>query len=232
MKPDNSAGAAPIGIMGGAFDPVHLGHLRTAIELQELLQLDQVRFIPSANPPHRAPHYASAEQRVAMLVAALHGHPGCVVDEREINRGGPSWSVVTLEELRAEYPGRSLCMIIGMDAFHGLPEWHRWQELLELAHILIACRPGSALPARGAAGELLARRGVNSPAELTGSPAGAILVHEVTQLEISSSQIRNLVAAGRSIEFLVPPTVAASIAASGCYVAGNEFEQKEHGAHG
>ena len=114
--------------MGGAFDPVHFGHLRSAVELQERLQLGELRFVPSANPQHRPPHVASAELRMRMLQAAVVDMAGCTIDDRELNRQGPSWSVVTLEELRAEIGSRSLCMILGMDAFRGLPDWHRWER--------------------------------------------------------------------------------------------------------
>jgi nicotinate-nucleotide adenylyltransferase len=225
----------PLAIMGGAFDPVHFGHLRSAVELQEYLQLGELRFVPSANPQHRPPHFASAEIRLSMLQAAVGDMPDCTIDDREINRQGPSWSVVTLEELRAEIGSRSLCMIIGMDAFLGLPDWHRWGDLCGLAHIVVASRPGSMLPAGGPLGELLAARGTRDPLELQQLSAGKILVHEVTQLEISSSAVRDCLMGGGSARYLVPDSVLQIIEDSGCYDAGNDSNdndsKKEQGLH-
>lgn len=210
----------PLAIMGGAFDPVHYGHLRTAAELHEWLQLGELRFVPSANPPHRQSHFASGELRVRMLRAAVDELPWCSVDDRELQRQGPSWSVVTLEELRAEIDTRSLCMILGMDAFLGLPSWHRWQELLGLAHIVVACRPGSQLPSDGPLGDLLAAHGTTKPAELQRTPAGQILVHEVTQLEIASSTIRERLLHGLGVRYLLPESVRKIIEEAGCYAPG------------
>ena len=217
--------------MGGAFDPVHYGHLRSAIELQEYLGLGELRFIPSANPPHREPHIASAELRVSMLEAALADMPGCVVDQRELQREGPSWSVLTLEELRAESGDRSLCMIMGMDAFLGLPGWHRWEELIELAHIVVAFRPGSQPPTTGVLGVLLDERGVSDPEELHAVPAGRLLLHEVTQLEISSTVVRDCLEHGRSVKHLMPDAVIKIIQDSNGY-NGNISLPKERGLHG
>jgi nicotinate-nucleotide adenylyltransferase len=221
--------------MGGAFDPVHFGHLRSAVELQERLQLGELRFVPSANPQHRPPHIASAELRMRMLQAAVGDMAGCSIDDRELNREGSSWSVVTLEELRAEIGSRSLCMILGMDAFLGLPDWHRWGDLCGLAHIVVASRPGSAPPAEGPLGELLAVRGTRDPLELQQVSAGKILVQEVTQLEISSTAVRDCLFGGGSARYLVPDPVLQIIEDSGCYLAGNRSKDndsnKEQGLH-
>jgi nicotinate-nucleotide adenylyltransferase len=203
--------------MGGAFDPVHCGHLRTAIEVHEVLRDAELRLIPSAVPPHREAHHAAGPLRVRMLEAAVADFDWCRVDDRELRRDGPSWSVVTLEELRAEWPERSLCMILGMDAFLGLPEWHRSAELLDLAHIVVAHRPGWRPPADGKLGELLARRRVHDAAELSNSRAGHIYVLAVTQLEISSSAIRAIIAEGRDPSYLLPEGVLDVIRESGCY---------------
>jgi nicotinate-nucleotide adenylyltransferase len=221
----------PLGIMGGAFDPVHYGHLRSAVELQERLQLGELRFVPSANPPHRSAHVASAELRVRMLEAALADMRDCVVDSRELNRAGPSWSVVTLEEFRAEIGDRSLCMILGMDAFLGLPEWHRWEEIFGLAHIVVAFRPGSKPPETGALGELLDQRGTCNVDDLQTQAAGKVMLQEVTQLEISSTAIRELLAGGHSAQHLVPDAVLDIFQDSACY-SGDISLQQERGLHG
>jgi len=121
----------PIGVFGGTFDPIHYGHLRTAFEMLQALRFEEVRFIPCGDPPHRGETYAKATQRLQMVQVAVDGQSGFVVDERELKREGPSYSFDTLKSLRAEFPRRSLGLILGMDAFLGLPGWHRWGELLE-----------------------------------------------------------------------------------------------------
>src|SRR5580698_5666448 len=120
--------SAPIGLFGGTFDPIHYGHLRTAFELWQSLKLSQVRFLPSGSPPHREAPLASAELRLEMVRAAVAGQSAFVVDDREIRRTGVSYSVDTLLELRRELPDRSLCLLLGMDAFLGMPHWHRWRD--------------------------------------------------------------------------------------------------------
>jgi nicotinate-nucleotide adenylyltransferase len=174
----------PIGIFGGTFDPIHFGHLRTAFELLQALRLSEMRFMPAGNPPHREATFASPEQRLAMVQAATQGQPGFTVDDREIRREGLSYSVDTMRTLRADFPDRSLCLVIGMDAFLGLPKWHQWRELLELAHLVVAHRPGWRAPSMGPLGELLVDRGTGRIGDLHESRAGCIYIHAVTQLEI------------------------------------------------
>jgi len=207
----------PVGVFGGTFDPIHLGHLRTAFELLEGLDLEEVRFIPAARPPHREAPGAGAELRLAMVRAATEGQPGFVVDDRELRRAGPSYTVLTLAELRAELGVRPICLVVGMDAFAGLPGWHRWQELLELAHLVVAHRPGWNAPASGAVGELLQTCRADDVADLHGSSNGRILVRPVTQLEISSTRLRDIVASGRDPRYLVPEPVRAIISETACY---------------
>ncbi len=197
----------PIGIFGGTFDPVHTGHLRTAHELLTSLQLAEVRFIPSRLPPHRPPTVAPEALRLRMLEAALDGMPGFRVDDRELRRPGLSYMVDTLESLRAEFGSQPLCLLLGLDAFLGVPAWHRWRELPELAHIVVARRPGIAGKIDGEAGDLLRSRVISDPGALASAPAGHVLMLDVTQLEISSSAIRSLVEAGADPRFLVPDAV-------------------------
>jgi nicotinate-nucleotide adenylyltransferase len=197
----------PIGIFGGTFDPVHIGHLRTAHELLAALDLAEIRFIPSRLPPHRPPTVAPEALRLRMLEAALEGLPGFRVDDRELRRPGFSYMVDTLRSLRAEVGSQPLCLLLGLDAFLGVPTWYRWQELPELAHIAVARRPGIAPEIGGEAGELLRSRLVTDPGALGAAAAGGVLMLDVTQLEISSSAIRKMVAAGADPRFLVPDTV-------------------------
>ncbi len=209
--------STPIGVFGGTFDPIHFGHLRTAFEILQAVRLQEVRFVPAADPPHREPPRVDAARRLEFVRAAVADQPGFVVDDREISRGGRSYSVLTLGELRAELPDTPLCLIVGMDAFLGLPTWHRWQELLELAHVVVAPRPGWVAPAGGVLGDLLAARSTDSVEALRNALAGRILIQPVTQLEISSTELRDLLAAGRDPRYLVPDSVRALIRASHSY---------------
>ncbi|MDJ0928453.1 MAG: nicotinate-nucleotide adenylyltransferase [Gammaproteobacteria bacterium] len=207
---------AATGIYGGTFDPVHIGHLRTALELLQALALTEIRFIPASEPPHREPTQAPAAVRMRMLEAALAGQPGFVLDDRELQRQGPSYTVDTLESLRAEQPQRSLALILGMDAFAGLMDWHRWEQLFDHAHLIVMHRPGASLPTEGEIGQLITDRGITDPARLA-SGTGHILEWAVTSLDVSASAIRRLVAAGEDPRFLVPDAVRDIILESGCY---------------
>lgn len=213
---------SPMGIFGGTFDPIHFGHLRSAFEMLQALRFGEVRFMPAGNPPHRGSTVASAELRLRMVRVATEGQHGFVVDDRELLREGPSYSVDTLTALRAEHPLRPLALIIGMDAFLGLPKWYHWRELLQLAHVVVARRPGWRAPDIGPLGDLLADRGTHRIGDLHQAKSGHIYIHDVTQLEISSTEIRELVAAGRSPRFLMPDPVLEVIEESGCYVAPGE----------
>ena len=199
----------PIAILGGTFDPVHLGHLRVAWEAAEALDAE-VRLMPAHVPPHRAAPLASAAQRVAMLEAALAGQQRLTLDTRELRRDGASYTVDTLCELRAELPvTQALILLLGADAFAGLPTWHRWRELFEHAHIVVLTRPGhsAALPAELTV-EIAPRR-VASRAELRLAAAGKVLDLPVTPLEISASAVRALLAAGREPRWLLPDALCA-----------------------
>jgi nicotinate-nucleotide adenylyltransferase len=209
----------PIGIFGGTFDPVHYGHLRTAFEILQALRFVEVRFMPCGNPPHRGEPVAEAGLRLDMVTVATRDQAGFVVDDRELRRDGPSYSVDTLSALREDFPKRSLGLIIGMDAFLGLPRWHHWRKILPLAHIVVAHRPGWRAPDIGPLGELLADRGTHRIQDLHENISGHIYIHDVTQLEISSSDIRELVGLGRDPRFLMPDGVRELIERSGCYAA-------------
>jgi nicotinate-nucleotide adenylyltransferase len=211
-----------IGVFGGTFDPIHCGHLRTAFELWQELKLAEVRFLPTGSPPHRAHLYANPERRLEMVRAAVADQPSFTVDDREIRRSGVSYSVDTLTELRREHPTRSLCLLLGMDAFLGLPNWHRWRELLTLAHIVVAHRPGWRAPTTGPLGEVMVDHGTGAVRALHESPAGRVYVHAVTQLEISSTELRSLILAGRDPRYLVPDPVRQIILETRCYAAQQE----------
>ena len=197
----------PIGILGGTFDPVHYGHLRPALEVLQNLELAEVRFIPCRLPPHRGQPAATPAQRLALLQRAVIDQPGFVVDDRELHRAGPSYTVDTLTALRAEVGAVPLCLLLGTDAFVSLPSWHRWQDILALTHVVVMHRPGTVPPWPEPLGRLVAGRMLQHPTALGASPAGGIWLQPVTQLAISATQIRQLLAHGYSPRYLLPEPV-------------------------
>jgi nicotinate-nucleotide adenylyltransferase len=206
---------APLALLGGTFDPVHYGHLRLADDVQRALALPEVRLVPAGDPPHRDAPHAGAADRLAMLELARAEFPRLSIDRREIDRRGRSFTVLTLEELRAEDPSRPLAWIVGADAFLGLPTWHRWRELFDLAHLIVVARPGvplaSALPAA-----LLPEwnaRATADPATLRARPAGVIQVQEISPQPISATTIRAALARDDSaaVRGLLPESVLAYI---------------------
>ena len=208
------SGSTIIGIFGGTFDPVHIGHLRTAIELRESLGLDKCTLLPCHKPTHRGQPGATTDQRIAMLREATAGVDQLEVDSREALRDKPSYSVDTLSSFREELPDARLVFCMGMDAFDGFTRWHRWQEILNLAHLLVVSRPGSSVS--GPAAELLAERQVANAGLFKGQ-SGSILMQSLTQIEISATRIRELVSQNRDINYLVPETVRRYIHNNGLY---------------
>ncbi|PHN47474.1 nicotinate-nucleotide adenylyltransferase [Pseudomonas amygdali] len=224
-KPDlnNPTTALPrrIGMLGGTFDPVHIGHLRGALEVAELLELDELRLTPSARPPHRDMPSVTAEDRLAMVQSAVAGVSPLTVDDRELKRDKPSYTLDTLESMRAELaPQDQLFLLLGWDAFCGLPTWHRWEEMLEHCHIVVLQRPDADSESPDAMRNLLAARAVSDPKALKG-PGGHITFVWQTPLSVSATQIRQLLASGKSVRFLVPDAVLAYIDARGLYRAPN-----------
>ena len=197
----------PVAVYGGTFDPIHHGHLRTALEVGEALGAE-VRMLPAHVPPMRDAPGASAAQRRRMVELAVEGVEGLTLDDRELKREGPSYMVDTLTEVRREVGAeRPLCLILGTDAFARLEGWHRWRELPTLAHLVVMSRPGTPPPLEGAVAELLAQRRVDMHHELERRPAGAILLQPVSGLEISATDIRRRIHAGHDPRFLLPEAV-------------------------
>jgi nicotinate-nucleotide adenylyltransferase len=206
-----------IGILGGTFDPVHFGHLRPALEVKDALGLTEVRLIPCRIPPHRPPPLATPEQRTALLAAAIDGHDGFVIDTREFDREGPSWTIDTLQSLQQEFPAETLCLLVGMDAFRGLTGWHRWRELLNCCHMVVMTRPGAEFPGTGELGNLIARHRMAELAALQTQSSGMLFFQTVTQLEISGTRIRGLLQEDGDASFLVPDRVLAIVRQQGMY---------------
>lgn len=200
-----------VAVLGGTFDPFHNAHLRVAIALREQLGLDELRLMPSHTPPHRDRPGATAEQRLAMVRAGMAAEPGLCVDDRELRRQGASYTVLSLQELRVELGVEcSLSLVIGADAFAGLTSWHRWRELLALAHLVVVDRPGFApppfVPSTAAALRDLWDRRVDA-ARLSEQAAGLVTLVELPPLAISATQVRELIRHGRSPRGLVPDAV-------------------------
>lgn len=193
----------PLAIFGGTFDPVHIGHLTVAWEAAELLDAE-VRLMPASVPPHRPAPLASPTERVAMLHAALAGQSRLVLDARELERDGPSYTIDTLRELRAEHGGRPLVLLLGADAFAGLPTWNRWRELFDFAHIGVLSRPGVEAARPEILAEEVAARRVDDVAALRAQSCGRLIELAVTPLEVSATRIRELLAAGRDPRYLLP----------------------------
>jgi nicotinate-nucleotide adenylyltransferase len=199
----------PIGIFGGTFNPIHHGHLRLALELYERLLLAEVRFIPSATPPHREQPSVSSQCRFEMVQAAIAGAEGLTVDDRELRRTGFSYTVDTLTSLREEYPQRSLCLILGMDSFLNLHRWYQWEQLITLAHLLVVRRPNTVFSSeqKNTMWDFWKAHRTFQLENLTKQIAGTIWLEEIPTLDISATQIRHLIATGKNPRYLLPLAV-------------------------
>lgn len=214
-----------IGLFGGTFDPIHYGHLALARCMRDSLQLDEVRLIPTGTPPHRAASKISPQQRVDWVRAAIAGEAGLLVDDREVRRDGYCYTFDTLREIQAENPQALLVWLIGADSWGNLPTWHRWRELLDLGHLLIAARPGFALDTENQAieaensrlspdlAEEFARRYVIANTNTLSQ--GKISLLSSPQLAISSTQVRDLLSRGEDVSALTP--VSGLLGQSGLY---------------
>lgn len=197
-----------IGIYGGTFNPVHYGHLRTALEVKELFKLDELRLIPCRLPPHREQPDVSGEMRLQMLQIAADDTQGFRIDRCELDREGPSYMVDTLKSLRVENPDMPLLLFIGADAFAGLESWHQWQRLFDYAHIVVMTRPGFN---RQPLSDFMQQRLIVDRTSLRARQAGCLFFQPVTLLEISATQIRHIIANGGNPRFLLPDAVLAFI---------------------
>jgi nicotinate-nucleotide adenylyltransferase len=198
-----------IGVYGGSFDPVHLGHLVLAEQCREQAMLDRVLFVPAARPPHKqSQSLTSFDRRVEMLALAIAGQPAFQIDELEKERPGPSYTVETLTALRQKYPGDELCLIVGTDTLHDLPQWYQPRRILELATLLAVER---------ADWPVLSQRQLRDSLQL---PDTFPLRYEAVQaplITIASRDMRRRVGEGRSVRYQIPRAVEAYIADKGLY---------------
>lgn len=208
-----------LAMLGGTFDPVHLGHLRSAVELHEALALDRVHLIPASVPPLRGEPRVSPGQRLALLRLGIGDTPGLVADPRELHREGSSFSVDTLASLREEAgPDARLVMALGHDAFLRLAEWHEPERLFALAHLVVIDRPDFAAPLPAALEALIAGREVAGVEALMARPAGGLLRLALpSRMAISATEVRRRLAEGRSVRYLLPEAVERHLLEHGLY---------------
>ena len=198
----------PLAILGGTFDPIHYGHLRLALECHERLALNRVHLIPLHTPPHRHIPVAEPAHRLEMLRLAVANHAALIADDREIQRGGVSYTVDTLRSFREQINSQPLCTIMGLDAFTTLDSWHDWQLILEYSHIIVVNRPGSPVNVKSEEiAHLFEKKSVTDASVLHQQPAGAILKIDIPMLDISATRIRQLVNKNKDTHFLLPEPV-------------------------
>ncbi|PIE20812.1 MAG: nicotinate-nicotinamide nucleotide adenylyltransferase [Neptuniibacter caesariensis] len=194
--------------MGGTFDPVHNGHLRTALEIKTWAGVSQVCMLPAGDPVHRRAPGRSPEQRLAMVSLAVADEPALIVDDCEVLSDQPSYSLLTLQSLRqAMGPERSIVMVMGMDAYQTLPSWHEWRRFTDYAHLLVVKRPGYALPNDPQLDQFTEQHIAQDLDEVMNTPAGHVIFHELTPLGISATQIRDVIKRGESPRYLLPDQV-------------------------
>lgn len=206
-----------IGILGGTFDPIHMGHLRMALELYEALDLAKVHIIPCYQPVHRKLPTATPKQRLAMVQCAVETEPALYADDREIKRRAPSFTIDSLFEMRHEMPNTPLCLLVGIDAFLSFTSWHRFTEILNQAHIIVAHRPQYQLPSAGIIADLVKERLQHEFSFIHENLAGGILLRPITSLEISATDIRKQIAMGKNPRYLLPDSVYNYIKEHGIY---------------
>jgi len=213
----NKSNQAAIGFLGGTFDPIHFGHLRPALEIQQALNLQALYLMPNYIAPHKAKSMASAQQRIDMVQIAIQDTPTLQLTTQELLRTSPSYTIDTLKLLREQYPDTPLCFIMGMDSLIQFDSWYRYQEILSYCHLIVSHRPGWDPDFNCVISELLRKHQISDPAQLHQRLSGYIYFQSTTQLAISSSEIRDLLATNKSINFLTPQSVCTYIKEQQCY---------------
>lgn len=186
-----------LAILGGTFDPVHFGHLQSAIAVKELLAVRQVKLVPSFIPPHKGLPHSTSNERLSMLRIATHDNSGVVVDDREISRQGVSYTVDTLASFRQEIGENvSLYFILGIDSFCTLNEWVGWQELTGIAHLIVLARPFSLPQISSEIRAWESKKLVGNVNCMRGKPSGGVCHVELVQVDISATEIREMIGSG------------------------------------
>ncbi len=196
-----------LGILGGTFDPPHIGHLRTVLDVQQSLNLSEIRIIPNYIPAHREQPVLEAQQRYQLLQKALQNVPGLIADDREIKRQGISYMVDTLRDLQQQFPQKHLCLIIGTDAYNSFCQWHEWQEIIQLSHLVVMQRAGVAAMVNKELDQLL----TTDADDLIKTKAGRVYAQNVSQLDVSSTVLRQMIQQQQSIQFLVPENIRSDL---------------------
>lgn len=206
-----------IGFFGGTFDPIHFGHLRPALEIQQALNLQTLYLMPNYIAPHKSKSIATAEQRIDMIKLAIQNTPNLQLNTQELLRNTPSYSIDTLKLLRQQYPTRALCFIMGMDSLINFDTWYQYQDILKYCHLVVSHRPGWTPHFNNTILALLAQHQVDDAQQLQQQLAGCIYFQSTSQLDISSSAIRNLLSTQQPIDFLTPYAVCSYIKQHQCY---------------
>ncbi|MCK5336490.1 MAG: nicotinate-nucleotide adenylyltransferase [Gammaproteobacteria bacterium] len=196
-----------LGILGGTFDPPHIGHLRTVLDVQQSLNLSEIRIIPNYIPAHREQPVLEAQQRYQLLQKALQNVPGLIADDREIKRQGISYMVDTLRDPQQQFPQKHLCLIIGTDAYNSFCQWHEWQEIIQLSHLVVMQRAGVAAMVNKELDQLL----TTDADDLIKTKAGRVYAQNVSQLDVSSTVLRQMIQQQQSIQFLVPENIRSDL---------------------
>lgn len=209
--------ATAIGFLGGTFDPIHYGHLRPALEIQQALNLRALYLMPNYIAPHKAPSKATTEQRIEMVKLAIQDQPAFKLDSRELLREKPSYTIDTLKLLRRQYPDTPLCFIMGMDSLLSFDTWYQYQQILDYCHIIISQRPGWHPHFNDTIAAIIEAHQVTEVSALHNTTAGYIYFQDTVQLDISSSGIRDRLSNQQSIEGLTPDAVCHYIKEQHCY---------------
>jgi len=186
------------GVFGGTFDPIHLGHVNTVQSVLKQTDLQSIVFIPAATPPLREQPKASAKHRLEMVRIATERKPNFLVDDRELKRNSPSYTIDTIASLQLENPNYRYSVILGLDAMLGLTTWYRWQELLERVHFIVMKRPGWSLP------YWYRDRKVEAFDELTKTRVGKIYFIDIKPIDLSATYIRARIHRGEDVSKLLP----------------------------
>ena len=213
----NNTPSTAIGILGGTFDPIHFGHLRPALEIQQALNLQTLYLMPNYIAPHKSKSLISTEQRLDMVKLAIQDTPNLQINSQELLRKSPSYTIDTLKALRQAYPNTPICFIMGMDSLIQFDTWYQYLDILNYCHLIVSHRPGWAPKFNSTISTLLERHKTIIPSELHLNLNGSIYFQKTTQLDISSSDIRNLISKKQCIDFLTPKSVCTYIDEHKCY---------------